>query len=100
MVRHARDEFRIMPKFLTSVEWENRAEDDVGAKRPPLAELRSPSHFPVGLSIVVDRKHARHGGECGVVARHTREFVVVRFPFNACSETRIKPKFLTIVDNG
>ena len=49
---------------------------------------------------MVDKKHARHGGECGVVARHTREFVVIRCPFNACSETRIKLKFLTIVDNG
>ena len=103
VVRHTRkfvvvrddtkDEFRIMPKFLARVEEENRAEADAGTK---LAAPTSPSHFPIGRGIAVDRKHARHGGKRGVVMRHTREFVVVRF--KAGNETRIKPKFLTILD--
>ena len=96
VVKCAKDEFRIMPKFLARIEEENRAEADAGTK---LAAPTSPSHFPVGRGIAVDRKHARHGGKRGVVMRHTREFVVVRFSSNkAGNETRIKPKFLTILD--
>lgn len=95
--RDSKEEFRIMPKFLARVEGENRAVDDVGAKLANL--LASPPHFPVGSGIAVDRTHARHGGKRGVVMRHTREFVAVRFSNENGNETRIKPKFLTIIDN-